>query len=670
MAEFQRNEAILRTETAPEAPSGNVRISEILKYGTNRHRFVLSRLNSRIRMSKRFMRQRYGDWDIVDDNTRMFADLRRGWRRGDGSVNVNESAMPFERGIVIPFSYAILQVRLTALMAIFLAREPLIQITGRGPEDVRPADLLEGILKYDFLMTNANLMLYGALSDAERYGIGIINDEWNQDFGWKVDRSIQALFQNNSLFRRHANLLNLSDDDFVRRYWGLLREYNKWLVVDPRRYYPDPRFSPHEVHKFEFCGHQETASRLFLYSKSIENGGPYFNLGVLRNLSRLGDSSRDFGRNFDEFSTEAHRHNFRMGDSEAELDKDDYNEDKIQVRLIPKEWSLGTGTLPEIWRFSIINGQVIIRAHRAPYDHGELTYSVFQSNIDFHHINNRGTMEHMLGIQQVSDWAYASHVENMSRHINDAFVYTPSFFELGDILNPGPARHLRLNELGEELVQQGVPIGNLIHQLPLNDVTRVNLDEMKELFTLSQIMMGLNDPAMGQITRGRRTLGEIERVLAGSTRRIALAAALYDAMALKSLGLRAVANRQQFTSMQEYVKLQGMAAQRLGTERYLINRSDLQGHFNYDTLSGISPPDPARAGPIFQQLLEASARDPELAQVINKFAVVKQIVQNGGVKNVEEFLADPTQAAQQIVPDDELAQQRQRGNVIPLPQRA
>jgi len=74
--------------------------------------------------------------------------------------------MPWARSIVVPVSYAILQVFLTQLMAIFTKRDPPLEIHGVGSEDVRPAKLMNAVMAYDQVQTNYILELYTALQDA------------------------------------------------------------------------------------------------------------------------------------------------------------------------------------------------------------------------------------------------------------------------------------------------------------------------------------------------------------------------------------------------------------------------------------------------------------------------------------------------------------------------
>lgn len=643
---------------APPPSGERIRIDELLKADGERHRQILRRLTSRIELSERFFREKQSDWDRVDEHMHMFVDFRRQRRRSDGK-SASDKEMPFDNGIVVPISYAILHVRLTALMTIFLARDPIIQIRGNGPEDVRAAEFLESLLAYDLRRTKIPLVLYSIFQDAEKYGIGIIADQWDQEFGHKVNRSVEEMAGRNPLFRITLEQNGLDPRNFERKEWGLISEGNKLRAVDPRLFYSDPRVETHDVQNMEYVGDLVNMNRMKLIEKSMENSGPYFNLEAIKRIGNARFGTREgFGRN------STGEHPFRLNTSSANLDRDVYDVSQLQIRLIPREWGLGQSNRPEIWWFALANKQVIIRAHRNPYDHNQFGYATLQSNIDVHNNNNPGTLTNLLSINSLANWMYSSHIENTKRFLNDAFIFAPSYFDPTNITNPGPARHIALSELGERYIQSGGNINSLLQQLPTQDVTGQHLGQMSTLFDLANRMTGVNDPAMGIPTRSKRTLGEINNVLSTSSRRVSLTAQIYDVTALSVVALRMIANRQQFTTQDQYIELLGKAAEREGAERFLVNRGMIQGNFNYTPITGITPPEPTRAGQFWIDFLGAIAQFPGIEQVINFQAVFKEMIQKQGIRNVEDFLVNPTE---NIVDEEEIEQQVQQGNMIPNP---
>jgi hypothetical protein len=565
--------------------------------------------------------------------------------------------MPFERAIVVPMSLAILTVRLTQLMTIFGAREPMIQLEGRGPEDVKSAKLMEALLGYDLQQMSAFTTLYAMCQDAEKYGIGVIHDCWEVEQGWKMQSpppQIQAMAQQLEYMGLGALLR-------PRQTWGVTREFNRWESVDPFHFWPDPRAPVSQVQQGEFIGHRIYRGAMHLKERSTANGGIYFNTEYLQKASGHGQ-------------TRTGRNRFDMGDFQLREapegdDRGFYGLDSMQVKLIPKEWKLGPSERPEIWCFAWVDETVIVRAHPDGYAHGQFSYSVGESVPDEHASFNPGQLENLEGIQRTINWLVNSHIENVRKHLNDAVIYLPSLVEEADLLQPGPSRHIRGSAALEKAVMEGrLTIEAAMKQLPWVDVTKGHLQTTNALFDMAQRLAATSDPQMSQTTDDERTLGEVQQVIAGSSARLAMTAKLLDAQALTPLAYRSISNRQQFTELDQFVRIAGdMAREMGGIDRLLIKPSDLGGSFDYVPNSGTTPPDPARFAQVWVQILEGAARIPQLMQpgpdgkVLDVREVFNEAARAMGVKNIQSFYLS-------VVPDPAVMAAVQAGNMIPANQ--
>lgn len=629
-------------------------LHELLRFGTAEHRKLVGRLHARRQMSENNISGRYEDWDRSDEHVRLVIDLARKARRADKTEMTDKLEMPFERAVVVPMSLAVLQVRLTALMAIFFARDPVVQYDGRGPEDVRPAKVMEAVVAYDLAQMVATLALYTLFQDAEKYGIGVLYDTFESEPGWVVTRprldGISGVIQ---------QILERMGFDFEpQRQWGTLREFNQWTSIDPFFFWPDPRVPLSRLQEGEFIGHRTYRSYMWLVERSRQNDGPYFNIEFATKVAGRKQHERLTAR--DRFAKD------RFGFKETADDKDKgfFAVDPIQIKLIPRDWGLSPVDKPQIWWFAMLEDSLVIRAHPSRYDHGKFTYAVAQPQFDEHSIFTPGTVENLDGIQRVMNWLVNSHVENIRRFLNDAMIYGPSFIEETDVLNPGPARHIRLTRKGEELVELGrLSMNQMITQLPIQDVTAAHLNAANVFFDMGQRMTGVNDPTMGQPTDTKRTLGEIERIIFSAGRRMATTAQLIDAQAVYPLSVRAAQNRQQFTTIEQYVKISGELVKEFG-ERLLVNRSQLQGNFDYIPTSGLVQPDPARFAEVWVRILQALGRIPQVLQpgpdgrMIDLHAIVRETIRVLGVKNVNEFFIH-------VQPDALIQDGLDAGNMVP-----
>lgn len=636
-------------------------IPKKLRYGSDLHAKVLERIKARLKLAYDAMSDRYDEWDRVDEHIRLYMNLERSARAGDKGTIYNADGspkreMPFERSVVIPVSYVVLSVRLSQLMHIVLGRDPMWSLEGRGPEDVQPSRLMEACLNYDMQQCAAILTLYQFFMDAEKYGLGVIYDTWTEEYGWK---------------RLPISLPGL--DPGLFRTWDVVKEYNNWVAIDPFKFWPDPRVPRADLQKGEFVGHRVERSYLWILERSIKNGGPYFNVDFLPEL-KTSAVTKHTPRRDDLLAAEPKR------TSQDPDDKGYYYLDHFQIRLIPKEWELGPEEKPEIWWFTIANEALIIRAHPSSYDHGQFTYAVGESNPDLHTPFNPGNIENLEGIQRFMNWLLNSHFENIRKSLNDVLIYAPSYLEVEDLLNPGPARHIRLSQRGEELVEMGVSPEHFVRQLAVADITTPHLQASQFLWEMVARMFATNDPEIGVPTQEKKTLGEIQQFLAGSSKRVAVAFRLYEVMALQPLVMRAVANRQQFTTLEQYYRITGELMMELGSPRHLIGPSDIQGNFDYAPRSELLPPDPAKTATAWSQILFGLAKFPQLwapgpdGKVLDPRLIFNEVARNLGVKHVNQFyrqlppmmMPPGPPPRMQIMPDERVQKEVQKGNLVGL----
>jgi hypothetical protein len=663
-----------------------------LKYNTDAtglHQRILTKIRARLKLSQEAMTNRYPEWDRVDEQCRLFMNLSDAARDGEKQPVYNidgtlKAEMPFTRSIVIPVSYVILSVRLSQLMGIIMGQKPMWPLEGTGPEDVQPSRMMESCLDYDMEQCRGLMSVFQLFTDAEKYGTGIIYDTWTDQYGWKMNQGAA-----NPMARQFLKGLSYSPQDF--KTWDIVREYNDWTSVDPFSFWPDPRVSMNDIQKGEFCGHRYKRNYLWLKERTTDKGGPYFNIDVLKTIKSGKEDNQSYRPRRDELLTTTP--NTSTSDPD---DKGYYELDHIQIRLIPRDWELGPSEDPEIWWFTVANDAVIVRAHESAYEHNQFTYGIGESNPDLHAPFNPGNIENLEPIQRFMNWLLNSHFENIRKHLNDMLVYGPSFVEEEDILNPGPARHIRMTQRGEEMVEMGADASRFIHQLQLGDVTAPHLQASQFLWEMVQKMFATSDPEMGTPTNEKKTLGEIQNIISGSGKRIALAYRLYEMMAFQPLILRAVANRQQFTSLEQYFRIVGDYAQEVFAQnngRMLVTPWDIQGNFDYAPRSSIMPPDPAKSAIAWSQIMFGLAKFPQVwmpgpdGKVLDPRLIFNEIARNMGIKHIQQFYrqmmpmegmmgqpgmpGQPGQPGQphppmnvQVMPDHQVQQEHQKGNLI------
>ena len=666
MAELMNATALssLLGEAIPGQPAMGIReidrpIEERLRYGTSFHAEVLSKLNARQMLAERNITNRWDDWKRVDEHCALYIDLKRAARAGNKASITTKFEMPWDRAIVVPMSYAILQTYLTQIMAIFTRRDPIMEVMGVGPEDIKPAKIMQAVLAYDQQQTNFLLQLFQMCQDAVKYGLGLFYDCWEETYGWKFTRRPPDPM---------ADFLGIPE---VSRDWTLLKQHNMVEAIDPRLAWIDPRVSIANGSKAEFAGHRVFCSYLDILERAQQNGGPYFNVDYVAKLGAGGVARRD--------TTIARSlKHLMMTGSMDDKDKGFHAKDCMNIRLIPRDWKLGDGERPEIWQFAWVDKSIIIRAHRSEYWHGELGYAGAESNVDTHVTFNPGSIENLDGLQRFMNWFYNSHCQNVMRHLNNSMLYSPTLIEELDIVSPNAAGHYRLSSLGEKLLQEGrITLDGAIHQLVKQDVTSSMLADVRFQYDMGMRMSGASDAMQAQLTSDKRTLGEVNQANMGGSARMAFYATLIDAMAMMPVGKRWISNRQQFTDQAQFIRIGGELMREAGSERLLVRPEDLAGNFDYVSRSGPQSPDPSDSIQSWQVLTETLSKNPALlglpdamGKVLDPIELFKEYARGPlGIRNIDSFfreLPPPAPADVTLMDDQQVEEEKRKGNVVPL----
>lgn len=639
-------------------------IEERLAYDQPLHQKIITRLVARRDLSIRGMGNRTDDWERVDEHCRLFIDLSRPARKADGSTDTTKKEMPFERAIVIPLSYAILWADLTQILGIFLRRDPPMEISGTGPDDMQPAQIMNSVIARDQVQSNYVLHLFQVLQDLLKYGRGTFYDTFEEEYGWK--------WKDTTLPQIAWPLVRLLKKGWKPRdkHWEPVRSYNMAAAVDPYLWLQDPRVSLSNIQQGEYCGHDDFRGYLYLVERTKENGGPYFNVEHVPTATAGGSTRQQTAPVRNRFTTQ----NLVLERSADEKDKGFHQVTHMQVKLVPADWELGDGTQPEIWWFSWVDNTVIIRAHESKYEHGQFTYSAGESNPDIHVSDNPGSIELQDGFNRVMNWGFNSHIENIRRFLNNSMIYLPSFVEEADVLNPDAAGHVRGTALLEQMVTEGrMTIDQAIHQMQLTDVTTTWIQNINFMLDMSLRMAGVGDAAQGRVTKDRRTLGEIQEVAAGSSARMALHAALFDVQAIRPLALRWIANRQQFTTAAQYYRITGDLQRLMRAQQLLVKPQDIQGNFDYIPKTGPTPRDPESQYEAWKVVSDTIAGSPVLqgprptdGKMLDMHALFEEgVTRSVGIRNLESYYYDPRAAMNaQIVPDANIDEETRKGNMV------
>lgn len=670
-------------------------LEDKFRYGSTEHTtllgYVIKLRNSGIKVFS----GRKSDWDDVDNYTQMKLDLTAGARLGDKTRSTEIYETPHARSLVIPVTFAALYTRHAQKLLLLLSRDP--EVEGVSPDDVKRAQFMTAMLGYSVRKTGWTMLMNQISWDDERYGISILYDTYEKEHGFVIKPPLA----------RPGELTMLAGDPRVeegamRQFpeifrpsveWQETCRYNKVTCIDPRRFFMDPSGSIQYLQSSRYVGHEFTRSYEYLLEHAQENGGVYFNLDEVKDLTGSKLSSTTSRQRRSEF--------FGPGDLDG-----NHIVSHIQMKVIPSdtELNLSNETKPEIWWVTWVDDAVIIRVHKNPYLHYKYTYAVGEAIPDAHTFDSPGWGEQALGIQTTVNYLINSHLANVRKTLNNSMIYSPDLVYEEDLLNPTAAGHVRLTREGTRLLRMGnINADQLVKQLGVIDVTRGHLDDAAMLSDWAQRSLGANDPMQGMPTPGKRTLGEINTIMASASQRVGTSARLIDAQVVQPVIERAIVNIQQLTEDEQWVRIMGSQARELeqqaandprimaspgGGIRVLISPDDLYGAYDYVPMtfgSGMS----AREQPeTWMKIYELMTNSPggqmpdEQGRIPDIQKVFGELIRSMGIKNIEDYYRQapppppppggpiptgvPGAPQVSVVPDEQFAQQTQQGNYVPV----
>jgi hypothetical protein len=335
------------------------------------------------------------------------------------------------------------------------------------------------------------------------------------------------------------------------------------------------------------------------------------------------------------------------------------------VDLIPAKVGIGESNEVERWLVTLANRSVVIRAEEYPYEHNKFYYSMLESSPDKHSLLNPGVIELMEPISQHISWLYNSHLENVRKALNDQFVVDPDRIEMDDMLNPAAGKLIRLRPN-----YYGTGVDGAVMQLPVVDVTKGHIDTAEVLSGLLQRLSAANDALQGQQEDKNKTATEVNMVTNLASGRLRTLAKMISAQGLMPMARQMCANNANFLSQEQYMRLAGTLEQeyqaigRAVEGGVMISPDDVQGQFDFPIFDASSPLDPVRYAQAWMQISQMAMQNEAVAPYLDHMSLFKQVVHSMGITDISRFILPQNV---QVVPDQQMEQQVQQGNLVPMP---
>ncbi|MBE3141056.1 MAG: hypothetical protein IMZ53_10800 [Thermoplasmata archaeon] len=609
------------------------------------HKKLRSRIWERARMSRNEISKRFDSWREIDKTLTTYMPLKDKERE----LKEKDSSKPVS--IVFPYSYSMLEALLTYLSMAFF-QDPMFQYEGVEDDDTVGAMLMELVIRLHCIKNKVPLAIHTVLRDSLGYGVGIGIPEWRRQYGKKLVKS--SITTESALGTDTQNNNNFVD--------GLLFEGNALSNIDPYMWLPDPSVSSDNIQKGEFLGWVDRDNYMNLLSKEGQPDSGLFNVKYLKSKANkkstlaLDESDRQTGRGG---ATDVHR---SLAGTVSPVDII-----HMYITLIPREWKLGKGEVPEKWYFELAGDDVIIACEKADHNHGQYPMAVASPEYDGYSITPTGRMEVLYGLQHTLDFLFNSHVANVRKAINDMLVVDPYLVNINDLKDPQPGKLIRLRRPA-----WGRGVTNVVQQLQVNDITRSNIADSTYITGWMDRISGADQSMQGALRQSgpeRLTGAEFSGTRNSAMSRLQRMAMIIGMQFMQDIGTQFAVHTQQYMSQEAFVNVEGRYAEQLmknftnGKTRGRVSPTDLA--INYDLIVR----DGSILGGNFSQnwmeLFKVIGTNQELSQQFDVVRIFTYIAQQLGAKNVDDFRRNVNRINAVQMPDDQVMNQVQAGNLVP-----
>ncbi len=612
-----------------------------IKPDSKLHRRIITGVRDRVKFSKREFQPRHDKWRKAEEKTLAYLPERDvdATRRA-----AREGGQPQYTTLQVPYTYAIQMASHTYWTTVFMSRTPVLQFTGRHGESMQQTQAIEALMDYQVQVGEFLVPLYIWLADVGKYGIGVIGTYWEKEFN-----NISVIEEQEELFLGMVPTGKMKKRKFTQRVPGY--EGNKVYNVRPYDFLPDPRVTFANFQKGEFCGvYNELGWNTILRRKEA---GLYINIDRLRGRGSFGTGEREDGSG---------QLDLPATDDVAGFDTEDRKAGDVvkfyefYIDLIPSAWGLGKSDMPEKWVFTVTaDFEIVMGAQPLGALHNKFPFNCLELEPEGYSIFGRGIPDIAEPIQNTMDWLLNAHFYNVRKVMNDQFIVDPSRVVMKDVQDPLPGGIIRLKPSA-----YGTDPAQAIKQLQVTDVTQNHMRDMQFMLQIGERALGVNDQIMGVLQQsGRKTATEIRTSSSFGINRLKTTAEYFGAMGWAPWSQMLVQNSQQFFDSERKFKLVGDLALEAGQQFIDVDPSSISGFFDLVPVDGTLPVDRFAQANLWREMLGQLRNFPQIMQTYDMGRIFAWIAQLAGLKNINQFKIE-------VLPDAQLQQQAQEGNVVPL----
>lgn len=338
----------------------------------------------------------------------------------------------------------------------------------------------------------------------------------------------------------------------------------------------------------------------------------------------------------------------------------------LYIRAKPKTLDMYDDDEFELIQLLVTTGGDILSVNTQPNTHDQFPYAFAESCPNGHRQFSPGWGLKTKPVQDRIDQLNLTHTKAQAR-MGNILIVDDTKCDVANLLAPDKNGLMILRkQLGS-----GLPLDDLVGQIPLKDTTATYNDEMAMWEKTMEDMTGANSFVQGQTEDPEQTLGQFNGVQKMATGRISSIARILGELGIMPQTMRWVANFQQFLSDEQTVRITGKGddydPENPGQKWKTIRNIDVQGKFDVKPIDPSLPGADARLVAAAARTIEAYAGNPALAPAfdvkvpgsIDPVAVFRFMLKKSGLP-IEQF-AVSTEEAQKNTANALQAAQMQAG---------
>lgn len=323
------------------------------------------------------------------------------------------------------------------------------------------------------------------------------------------------------------------------------------------------------------------------------------------------------------------------------------------ARVMPSDYRLfGTETrTPQIWKFRVVNGSIVIEAKRIISAYDFLPVLFGQPLEDGLGYQTQSIAEGSIPFQTAAETLVNIRFNAARRAVSDRALFDPSLISSADINAPVPASKIPVKS---NSIDGSKKISDAYHPIPFDPRgTESTISDAKAIVDFGKELSGLNNPMQGKFQKGNKSVKEWDDTMGGADARLRLPALILE--------------NQVFMPMKEILRLNVFQygedaktiSQRTGKE-YEVNISRLRDSvLSFRVADGYTPKSKLASTDFLVQGMQMIMQSQPLQIAYGNMlpGMFSHLMQLGGVRGLDEYMPD----LQQVQRNQDRAAQQQAG---------